>query len=270
MIRTILVPADCSDISKTALRYSNAWAERLGASIVAVYGGRFSTRLDGEGVAAALSADDVQAMELPIRRCVEEALAECVTCGGDHRVVIVDRRPADAILEAAHDFSADLIVMVTRDHNRLVRAVLGSVTDEVLHRSGRPVLILRENTRWPENFAHVVCLFRNTIHGAASVREATMVAEGFGATLHLVYVVRKGDPDEIGEHVRGLVAGRDVEKLHLAGDPASEVMATAARLRADLIVIGSQHRRYSDPSSVGTPASQIVRMASCPVLTVCG
>lgn len=270
VIRTIVVPTDCSDVSRTALLYANGLASRLGAEIVAVYGGRFSTRLDGEGVAAALaSAADVEAMELPVRRCVEAALAECVTCSGHHRVVVADLPPVDAILETSHESSADLIIMATRDRNRLARAVLGSVTDGVLHRSGRPVLILREQTVWPARFSRLLCIFRNTPHSAAAVRQAIGLSQALGADLHLTYAVRRGDPDEIGEHVRELVAGRDVEMLRLGSSPGAEAIAAAARLSADLLVIGTHHRRFSDPTSVGTPSSQIVRMAHCPVLTVC-
>ena len=71
-MKTIVVPTDCSDLSRCALRYADRFAVKTGASVVAVYGATFSARLEGEGIAASLaSRADLESMALPARRCVE-------------------------------------------------------------------------------------------------------------------------------------------------------------------------------------------------------
>src|SRR5262245_46040952 len=128
-IRTIVVAADCSEASDRALRYADRIAARSGATIVAVYGAPFSASTgQGLGVAAAFgSRDDREQMMLPIRRCVDESLAKALAAATARRIVIADQPPSEAIVTAADELDADLIVMGTRERNRLARAVLGSV-----------------------------------------------------------------------------------------------------------------------------------------------
>lgn len=50
--------------------------------------------------------------------------------------------PADAILEAADGFDADLIVLGKRHHSALERLLVGSVASEVVERCGCPTLLV--------------------------------------------------------------------------------------------------------------------------------
>src|SRR5262249_1947166 len=51
--------------------------------------------------------------------------------------------PTDAILAAAREGDHDLVVTGTNGRTGLARAVLGSVAENVVHRSDRPVLVVR-------------------------------------------------------------------------------------------------------------------------------
>jgi nucleotide-binding universal stress UspA family protein len=96
------------------------------------------------------------------------------------------------------------------------------------------------------------------------------LAGAFDAELRLLRVIdaqTRDIPPEIAEVVRE--NGRiSLEELRLDPDPGPQIVALAQTMTADLIVLPSQHRRFSEASVVGTPAAQIVRMATCPVLTV--
>ena len=52
------------------------------------------------------------------------------------------------------------------------------------------------------------------------------------------------------------------------GEAAQSVLNTAAELDADVIVMGSQHRFFSDESVVGTTTERVTRFSRIPVLTV--
>jgi len=54
----------------------------------------------------------------------------------------VEGRPHSEIVRHARENSADLIVMATHGHGGLAHAVLGSVTERVLHKAGCPVLVI--------------------------------------------------------------------------------------------------------------------------------
>ena len=135
-MQTIIGPTDCNALSRNALRYADRIAARTGASVIAVFGSAFSARIEGEGVAGSLAcADDLHSMTAPIRKCMDDAIAECLSADTGHEIVIEDELLADAIVRVANARNADLIIMGTHDRNRLLRTVLGSVTDAVLHRS---------------------------------------------------------------------------------------------------------------------------------------
>jgi len=270
-IRTIVVACDCSEASSRALRYADRIAARSGAEIVAVYGAPLSARVEGVGVAAALACrDDREQVMLPLRRCVEESLAAALSPSTARSIVIADQTPSDAVITAGEEHDADLIIMGTRERSRLLRTVLGSVTDNVLHESDRPVLLVRERGADAE-LRLIVCPFRNTAQSIAAVRQARRLADTFDAELRLLRVIdaqTTGDiPPEIADAARD-APNVSLEELRLDPDPGPQIVALARAMPADLIVLPSQHRRFSDPSVIGTPAAQIVRMANCPVLTV--
>jgi len=175
------------------------------------------------------------------------------------------------VLDAARSRNADLIIMGTRDRNRLTRAVLGSVTDAVLHLSQRPVLILREQTD-DRPIKTILCPFRDTPDSLAAIRQARTLATLFEATLVLAHVVENneattGMPQRLSDAVRGC-GECDIRVFNRSPDAGPRMVALAEEVHANLIVIGTQHRRFSDPSVIGTPASIVVRMAKCPVLSV--
>jgi nucleotide-binding universal stress UspA family protein len=67
--------------------------------------------------------------------------------GPDKRVVLhalEADNPAEAIAQAAERLHADVIVLGTHGRSGISKAVMGSVTSNVLHHSKRPVLLVRE------------------------------------------------------------------------------------------------------------------------------
>lgn len=264
-IRTIVVATDCSEASDRALRYADRIAARSGATIVAVYGAPFSaSTVEGVGVAAAFAShDDREQMMLPVRRCIDDSLAQALAQTTSRRIVIADQSPSDAIVTAADELDADLIVMGTRERNRLIRAVLGSITQTVLHGSRRPVLLVRERGCNRE-VRHIACPFKNTPQSIAATKKAKQLAELFGAHLHLMRVV---DGSDVAPEIAALAGDNvTIEEVQLHADAGPQILTLARDM--DLIVLPAQHRRFSDPSEVGTPSSQIVRTSECPVLTV--
>jgi nucleotide-binding universal stress UspA family protein len=55
--------------------------------------------------------------------------------------------PARSIMQAARKENIDLIVMTTHGKSGIKRALLGSVADEVIRNSKKPVLVVRPQTR---------------------------------------------------------------------------------------------------------------------------
>jgi nucleotide-binding universal stress UspA family protein len=63
-------------------------------------------------------------------------------------------------------------------------------------------------------------------------------------------------------------SGLQARWIVCTGVPHKEIVAAAARERADLIVLGTQGRGGIDRALLGSVADRVIRLASCPVLTV--
>jgi nucleotide-binding universal stress UspA family protein len=264
-IRTIIVATDCSETSDRALRVADRIASRAGATIVAVYGAPFSTStVEGIGVASAFtSRDDCEQMMMPVRHCIEDSLGRMLSPGTPRAILVADQTPSEAIVSAAEERNADLIVIGSRERSRIARAILGSVTLSVLAGSDRPVLIVRERG-CDREIRHIVCPFKNTPQSIAATRLAKELADVSGADLRLLHVV---DGNPVAPEIASLAGGNvSIEELRLEPDPGRQI--TNFTKTMDLIVLPSPTRRFADPSVVGTPSWQVVRTAECPVLTV--
>jgi len=53
-----------------------------------------------------------------------------------------------------------------------------------------------------------------------------------------------------------------------SGKPHAQILEVATEERADLVVVGVQGRNPLDRALVGSTTSQVVRRATCPVLTL--
>jgi nucleotide-binding universal stress UspA family protein len=67
---------------------------------------------------------------------------------------------------------------------------------------------------------------------------------------------------------RARKAGVRVATMVRQGVPAEQIVRTAARQRADLVVIGTHGRTGFSRLLLGSVAARVVGLASCPVLTV--
>jgi nucleotide-binding universal stress UspA family protein len=72
--------------------------------------------------------------------CSRVSTGACVTIRGH---VAIDR-PDHAILSMAREFGADLVVIGTRRRTGFERAILGSLTDRIVHFAPCPVLVVPE------------------------------------------------------------------------------------------------------------------------------
>src|SRR5258708_11723 len=243
-IRTIVVATDCSETSDRALRYADRIASHSGATVVAVYGAPFSTStVEGLGVAAAFTShDDREQMMLPVRHCIEESLGRMLSPATARAIIVADQTPSEAIVTAAEERDADLIVIGSRERSRIARAILGSVTLSVLQASARPVLIVRERG-CDRELRHIVCPFKNTPQSIAATRLAKELADVSGAELRLLHVL---DGNPVAPEIASLAGGKvSIEDLRLEPDPGRQI--TNFTKTIDLIVLPSPNPRFGHP-----------------------
>jgi nucleotide-binding universal stress UspA family protein len=133
----ILVAYDDSEPAQRALRRAASLAKAFGSKLVVASVAPVSTAASGRSVGA--DPTDTSADHL-----AELAVARTYLTGEGVSAEFIEAlgHPADAILDAAHERSADLIVVGSR-HLSMVQRLLGqSVSDAVSHGARCDVLIV--------------------------------------------------------------------------------------------------------------------------------
>lgn len=145
MYKHILIATDGSDLSDKALNQGLALAKPLSAKVtIATTTEPWDAVIVGE-----------VAVVLPIEKYEETAAANAKLILDKAQAVadqagvsvelqhVMDRHPAEGILEAAKAMGCDLIVMASHGRRGFSRMVLGSETNEVITHSEIPVLVIR-------------------------------------------------------------------------------------------------------------------------------
>lgn len=145
-MKNILVATDFGEPSVAALNYGRRLARKLGGTLHLVH-----VLADHSGLAMATPG---VAGELPLEvqeRARENAKQQlmCQLSEADQHdlhakaIVLIAAVPARAIVAAAHELPADLIVVGTRGRGRLSHLLLGSVAEHVIRAAPCPVLVVK-------------------------------------------------------------------------------------------------------------------------------
>jgi nucleotide-binding universal stress UspA family protein len=277
---SILAPTDLSDSSLPALRHARLFADRFSAKLAVMYADPVVYPADVAGFAEGLYLPPTPE-ELARFRSDIELHAGAIMAGRPYDIAVTVGQPISAILGTAREKKADLIVMGTHLRRGWRRALLGSVSEGVLHGSECPVLTVATRDSGagvvPEGITNILCPINFTATSRESLRVAARVAETFGARVTVVHVVEEGvaglsaNADE--EHVRRWIAPdlQDVcsyREIVVRGGAAERVLDCAEDSGCDLLVIGAQQKLFRDTTVIGTTTERLIRFSSCPVLVV--
>jgi universal stress protein A len=145
VVRTVLAVTDLSDIGNAAIPYAYSLLHGGGSVVELCYvhehvlpNPPYAYDLPN----VQLTAPERDRLTKDLRALVPAAAS---FQGISTRISIVDGgKAAEAIVQAAERLKADLIVMASHGRGGVARTILGSVTQDVVHRSRRPVLIVRD------------------------------------------------------------------------------------------------------------------------------
>lgn len=155
MFARILVPLDGSRLSEKALPFAVEIAKRFGSEVVLLRAVPHTTLQPG------LGPESAQAMEIMIE---QSRAVERQNVGRARRYLTLKEQqlsrdklnvtkravlgsPAQVILSECKRSRIDLVLMTTRGHGGLKRAILGSVTDEIVRSPLVPVLVVTAGRR---------------------------------------------------------------------------------------------------------------------------
>lgn len=199
--------------------------------------------------------------------------------------------PAREILAVADELQADLIVVGTHGRGGVEHLLLGSVAEKVMRKARCPVMVVPAAAGQADVlFRRVLCPIDGSASSADAVAYAVSLARETDGRLILLAVVEPvptggefgaldaSEYRRLGEtHARALLAAavppevRDwchVEEVVDYGKASERIVATAAALQADAIVMGVRGRGAIDLLAFGSTTNDVIRRATCPVLAV--
>ncbi len=135
---TILAATDLSEMGQCAVDYATNQARMTGAKVLVVHALAALSPEQGEGMLhGGVGLDDPQTAERRLRAI--KPSSEGVRL--EHR--LVRGEPAKEILRLAEDENAEMIVMGTHGRTGLMRALMGSVAEQVVRNAACPVLLVK-------------------------------------------------------------------------------------------------------------------------------
>ena len=298
-ITRILCPIDFSEASQHAIEHAIVIARWYKASITAlhVYNPAFTPIPGLPPLESRVPEPELTRVRAETSKCFERAIASGV--GLD--VVVDVGQPAARILVRSVDAHSDLIVMGTHGASGFEHLLLGSVTEKVLRKARCPVLTVPPHAQATSTlpFRRLLCAIDFSDSSLRGLELACSLAKESKAALTLLHVVewpwheppppvledlpsdqaaalaefRRYVEKSAIERLRALTpeAGEDGwvrEPRVVHGKPYTEILRVAAEVRADLLVMGVHGRNVADVMLFGSTTNQIVRRATCPVLTL--
>jgi len=142
-LQKVLVPVDFSEFSKKAVRYAVRFAEQFSAALVVVHVVE-PVRYPESVIIPPEMEEANQARLKQARKSLAAFARKEVPAKIASECVVRFGVPFDAIVKAAKELDADLIVISTHGHTGLKHLFLGSTAERVVRLAPCPVLTVRE------------------------------------------------------------------------------------------------------------------------------
>jgi nucleotide-binding universal stress UspA family protein len=288
MIANILVARDFSASSNYALACGFALAKRFDATVHMV---GVKVRADD----LFNPTDEPAGLVDRIREQFKERSRASLTSEGFdpeslrvHHALIRGEAPAPALLEYVEDHEIDLVVLGTAGRRGVRRALMGSVTEEMLRLASCPVLTARaEGEVDAASIQRVVAPTDLSKASRAALQYALSIARAYDVPLALLHVVEdasvppaygvEGAPMDaadvdarvqraLNQQLARLGVSSTRATVHVEeGHPVREIVDFSAP--RDLIVMSTHGRAGLDRTFMGSVAENVIRRSICPVLS---
>lgn len=278
-MRTLVVPLNGIDIAANSLALAVILARALTATVELIHV-TSSSRLTQP--AGAGTQDPAAFLERARSILPADVASEIRVESGD---------PVEEVLDRVRRNPDSLLVVPSRGRAGLARAVLGSVSDQLVRRSPVPVIVTRECMRFPiQTLNSVLVPLDSSPLSERAIPWAKALARQTDARIALVSVMDLNrvaayagisQPYELEEEARDLARGylddmvrrlrregiRATWEVRL-GRPADEIIRAADTIAADLVVMSSHGRGGLRRWAFGSVTDDVLRGGNTPVMVV--
>lgn len=301
MYRRILSPVDGSKPAAETLTQVVKLCRWVGAELVLV------TIMDGRQLRAqgfdlpdelaqsAGGARRVIALHSKLEARVNAAAQAVKRAGVTVTTVVRHGDAAEQIVAATTDLECDLVAMAPQAHWGVREQLLGSVTEQVLHRSPVPVAIVRpggaaffaETKGAARAAGSIVVPLDGSESTEAALPAARALADAFQRRLQLVLILRPPPDDAVAaERLEAAIMQRDAERYLsglmeelrsdgleaysevIAGDPVAELASRATLSGATALVLSARRRSPKSARLFGGVIGPLIRRTHGTLLIV--
>jgi nucleotide-binding universal stress UspA family protein len=265
MNRSIVCGVDGTQTSRWAARVAGEFARELDRTLVLVHVAEDRPTFPyGDIRLRELSRREAIEASRPMLERTAAAVADVST---EIRVIFGD--PADALIAAARDADAELLIVGSRGRGPIASMVLGSVSAHLAAVAPCPVVVVpspEAADRWlaRPSSSRVICGVDDSVGSVGALRVAADLAERLELELSSVHV----DTDDSWEDAplgppRGTLAALTV----VNGEPVAELREHTADPDTSLLVVGSRGRT-SWRAPLGSVSRALAADAPVPVMVV--
>lgn len=138
MYKKIFTPLDSTPTDQAILKHIRSLAHLTKAEIILLHiADGYAARL--QELLNLANSQEINEDHVYLRQRKEELLKE----GLQVRSILLTGDPSDGILKVAEEEKCDLIAMATHGHGFVKDVLLGSVADNLRHRTGISILMIR-------------------------------------------------------------------------------------------------------------------------------
>jgi nucleotide-binding universal stress UspA family protein len=270
--RSILCCVDLSRASGEVVAWANRFASSYGAELELLHASwielpAYFTHAQIEELAGQSELDRehlVNALKALAKEHVDPSVKLKYQVDEGHALEVIEKQ--------IHRYEPDLLVLGSHGRTGLARLMMGSVAENFVKSAHCPVLVARgapgevdvEKVLVPVNF---------TDHAREALLLACDLASRFQAELVAIYAVEEGEEikDPMAE-LCGFIPEQSrkrcsVREIVRSGEASEQVVLVAREERANLIVMGVEHRPFLEFTTIGTTTERVIRHSPCAVLT---
>ena len=287
----ILLATDGSEEASAAARTAAELSRKTGAELHVVHVGSLLYDVDDTGSAVFDPEIEERAqtrLDQEAQSLLDEQIENIKSEGGT--VTQAHMRPGDqtdTIVRLAEEIDAGMIIMGSRGRGGIRRALMGSVSENVVLHAHCPVLVVRGGVGETFFPTRIVLAIDGSHESEAAAATTADLAKRTGSELHIVHtatISQSPYPSSYSaEHVESFFerkfledraqqlkeeSGAEVHTHFRIGKPDKEIVELAEEVDAGLIALGSRGHGGVKRALMGSVSDAVVRHAQCPVLVV--
>ncbi len=178
--------------------------------------------------------------------------------------------PVYEIVKAAKKENVSLIMLASRGKSRLKEILLGSVSEGVIRKADRPVLLVKDGKKQEKMFKKILYAHDLSEHSAKvveCVKDAAIVGGRDVIILHVKEKNEKGDEEMLEKAKEELEkAGIDVKVLVDEGTPHKVILRVAEKEEVTMIAMASRGLGFIEGMILGSTTDVVTRRSKVPVL----